>query len=373
MANLGVRSGTIPYLDGLRGCSILAVLFLHLGNGRELGPWGEIAHKIIGNGQLGVNIFFVISGYLITTLLLREESKTGRISLRDFYCRRIARILPAAYLYIAVIAALTLGHILQLHARAFLATGLFVWNYSDLLHLSDGSQDAVALNHFWTLSLEEQFYLLWPSCLVFWGRRGSRTLALAVIVLVPGLRLASYVLFPASRPQLIEMFHTGVDQIIWGAWVALSFDTPRLLRWRTSPWLGRLTALLAVLVIVAAPLIATHIPGFGRFVLPSAYGGFGALLLIWLLSGQGTWIRRALQWKPLCWIGVLSYSLYIWQQIFLTPNSSGRLPLLVGVCCAFGAAIVSYYLIEAPARAKLQRLFGTGAARRPQAPATSLE
>ena len=141
----------IPYLDGLRGYSILTVVVSHWLLSVQVPRWLIPAKLMFGNGVLGVNIFFAISGFLITTLLLREWDQTGTISLRGFYERRIARIFPAAYTYIAVVAILAVIGIVQLRWGAFLAASLFSWNYGTLLDLFAGSRDMQVFNHFWSL------------------------------------------------------------------------------------------------------------------------------------------------------------------------------------------------------------------------------
>jgi len=350
-------SGKIPYLDGLRGYSILTVVVLHCTLPMHVPRWLIPAKLMFGNGQLGVNIFFAISGFLITTLLVRERDQTGTISLRGFYERRIARIFPAAYTYVAAIALLALIGIVQLRLGAFLAASLFSWNYAGLLGLTAGSTDAQVLNHFWSLSLEEQFYLFWPSCLLLFGLRPSRNIALIAVVALPIVRLASYALFPESRPQLTEMFHTGVDQIFWGALAALAYHRGSHLKWTSHRWFGRLILGYAVVTVFAVAGAAEYFHGIARFIAPTVYSSLASLLLLWLLSGNTGVIRAILEWKPLRWVGLLSYSLYVWQQIFLAPQSPllTRFPINVG--CALLAAILSYYLIESPLRRKIRDHF----------------
>jgi peptidoglycan/LPS O-acetylase OafA/YrhL len=166
----------IPYLDGLRGYSILTVVIAHCLQSVHLPQWLMPAKLLFGNGVLGVDIFFAISGFLITTLLLREWQQSGSISLRAFYERRVARIFPAAYTYIAIIAVLAMIGVVQIRWDAFFAASFFTWNYGTLLNLFAGSKDIQLFNHFWSLSLEEQFYLLWPGCLLLFGPQRSRNL-----------------------------------------------------------------------------------------------------------------------------------------------------------------------------------------------------
>ena len=346
----------IPYLDGLRGYSILTVVVLHCTLSMHVPQWLIPAQLMFGNGQLGVNIFFAISGFLITTLLVRERDQTGTISLRGFYERRIARIFPAAYTYIAAIAILAFIGVVQLRPGAFLAASLFSWNYGGLLNLSAGTDEQV-LNHFWSLSLEEQFYLFWPSCLLLFGPGRSRNIALIVIVALPIVRLASYALFPGSRPQLTEMFHTGVDQIFWGAFAALVYAKGAYLKWTANRWFGWLIFAYAVVTIFVVAGAAEYFHGIPRFIAPTVYSSFASLLLLWLLSGNTGIVRAMLEWKPLRWVGLLSYSLYVWQQIFLAPKSPLLTPFPINLGFALLAATLSYYLVESPLRRKIRDYF----------------
>jgi peptidoglycan/LPS O-acetylase OafA/YrhL len=349
-------SRKIPYLDGLRGYSILSVVVLHVVGSRHVPRWLVPAHLLFGNGRLGVHVFFAISGFLITTLLLREVDLTGTISLRGFYQRRIARIFPAAYLYIAAIALLVCIGVVQTHWGAFLAASLFCWNYGVALNLLTYTPDELIFDHFWSLSLEEQFYLFWPGCLLLLGPIRSRSIAIVSIVLLPFARIASYALFPKSRFQLSAMFHLGIDEIFWGALVALAYARGTHLKLKGNRWLGWLTLAYAVVTIFVLTPAIDQVPGLGRFVVPTAYSSFASLLLLWLLSGDTGIIRAALQWRPLCWVGVISYSLYVWQELFLAVKPV-ELPFPFNVGCAFLAAILSYYLVESPLRKKFQVFF----------------
>ena len=296
----------IPYLDGLRGYSIITVVMLHALSASPLPPWLDPVMGMIGNGRLGVTIFFSISGFLITTLLLREQDRTGTISLRGFYERRIARIFPAAYVYIGAMAILSLIGVLHLRWGVFLGASLFCWNYGAILNLFAGSSDYVVLAHFWSVSLEEQFYLFWPGCLLLLGRARSRKIAWVAVAVLPFVRIVSYALFPKSHDQLSAMFHTAVDQILWGALAALAYATGTHLRWARNRWFGWLTLVWSIMTFFVISWFATWVPGVTRFVLPTVYSSFSALLLLWLLSGSTGFVRAILEWQPLRWVGLIS-------------------------------------------------------------------
>ena len=162
-------------MDGLRAISVLMVI---LGHSVWPGRTGKFFASI-RQGSLGVAIFFVISGFLITHLLLKELNRTETISLKRFYVHRAFRILPPFYVFLAVVGVRSLLHIEPVSLSNFACAGLYVWNYN--LHFSDW-----ILGHLWSLSLEEQFYLLWPLCLVFFSKRSCLRIACVLIALEIG-------------------------------------------------------------------------------------------------------------------------------------------------------------------------------------------
>lgn len=359
------ESKRMPYLDGLRGYSILTVLVLHSIQTIQsrtpsswLKPfdhaWLKPLNMFFGNGNLGVQIFFVLSGFLITTLLFRELSATGRISLSQFYKRRFARIFPAAYFYIVVVSVLALFHWIPIGWKPILAASAFCWNYAMPLHLIQSKQDLGVFNHFWTLALEEQFYFFWPGCLVLLGMRRARFVAITAVIVVPIVRVITYALAPSLHSPLPYMFQTAVDTIFWGAIAAYVYSkglhrvyfAKRWANWAMFGW--------AVFTIFGLPALGEHVKGLGRFVVPTTDGIFAAMLILWLLSGDTGFVRRILEWRPLCWLGLLSYSIYIWQQIFITEISPLQLNLLLGLPLALLVATISYYWIEAPLRSRIR-------------------
>ena len=208
-ATAATTSKRIPTLDGLRAVSIVLVLLNHLVGTLYypaiLSPLGEF-------GNFGVRVFFVISGYLITSLLIKEHERTGSISLKNFYLRRVFRIFPAAYTYLLVLAVLNAKyHILHRHDLLFAATYLTNFRLSRAWYVG----------HLWSLAVEEQFYMLWPMVLVVWGiRRGSR-IALATILLSPFARVAAWYALPMMRERIGEMFFTIADPIAFGCLLAI--------------------------------------------------------------------------------------------------------------------------------------------------------
>ena len=188
-------------------------------------------------GNLGVGVFLVISGYLIPSLLLREREKTGAISLKNFYMRRVFRIFPAAYTYIAMIAILDARYHI-LHPRVL----LFAFTYLTNFHLNR----AWYVGHLWSLAVEEQFYMLWPMLVVFWGTRRSSRVALATTLLSPAARVASCYALPMMRERIGEMFFTVADPIGFGCLLAIERRWLRQQHWYATIMNSRLFFLVPI-------------------------------------------------------------------------------------------------------------------------------
>lgn len=336
------RRGRIPSLDGLRAVSIGLVLVAH-GSGTWLMAHSGAAEALDVYGQLGVSVFFAISGFLITSLLVAEYRDHEQISLKGFYIRRIFRILPAFYGYLAVVGILSLAGFIATTRGDYLSASLFVWNY----HFSG---DNWFLGHIWSLSVEEQFYLFWPLMLVLLKPRRAVALAAGLIVLAPVMRLGMYVLAPQSRGHIPIMLHTRVDALMFGCLAALLFDRAWFQRMLRALYRWRAPALGACFLLFVSPYLTRRLEG--AYLLPVGYTLEGAaiiLVLLWAIQNADGAVGRVLNLRPVAFIGVMSYSLYLWQQLFLTrlnTTFTGWFPL--NLLFVFLAAGVSYWLIERP-------------------------
>jgi peptidoglycan/LPS O-acetylase OafA/YrhL len=349
--------GRIPYLDGLRGYSIITVIVYHGIFLLHIPRWVTPLTLSFGNGDLGVRIFFVLSGFLISSLLFKEMRSTGTISLRGFYERRVARIFPAAYAFVGAIAILAAVGVVHLGWRPIVAAGTYTWNYSILFRFFPFDKNTVILNHFWTLSLEEQFYLFWPCCLLLLGARKGKVVAIAAVLSLPLVRLASYLLVPASRPQLSAMFHTGADQIMWGVLAAYVYAEGLHLEWAKKPTFKYVVFGLALFSLYPLAILSEKYSVLGRFVDPTVDCVSAALFILWLLSQSGGFIRAVLEWKPLMWLGSLSFSLYIWQQLFFAETSPIKVIFPFDALLSLLAATFSFYVIEVPLRKRIRAYF----------------
>jgi peptidoglycan/LPS O-acetylase OafA/YrhL len=317
----------IPSLDGLRAISILLVMLGHWAEARSQSTTVTDVAGAFAN--LGVQIFFVISGYLITQVLLQEKRKTGTISLRGFYMRRAYRILPAATFFMLAVFIVFRHELRWYHA---LAAMLYLTNF-DFAH-------PWFLGHLWSLSVEEQFYLLWPSVLKRWTRlRGRVQILLGVIAFAPVYRILCHLLrlhgkFDGTFPAVADVLATGCLLALLEARLL-----PRMEKIKAWQW--PLTGLM-ILPLLLVPLYygvhQFHITVWLLFLLwPALHCAIAGVLLRAVQSPP--WI---LNFAPVMWLGKVSYSLYLWQQLFVYRDHARP----YGALLALAMASLSYYLVE---------------------------
>ena len=349
------RPRQIPSLDGLRALSVLLVIVLHTLQRYKLAHHVPLTFMVLGNGAMGVFIFFVISGYLITTLLLREREKTNTISLKSFYVRRAFRILPPLYLYILFLCVLWAGgHLPGMNRRELITSLTFTRNYVPGVSLW-------AMEHFWSLCIEEQFYLIWPTILVFCvvhrrgaeGRQLATRIALGVIIVEPFVRILSFHFLPHFHNP--GAFHMQADGLMFGALGALQQGHARferLYRWATSlPWL------VPVLLFLVSGGLGVKFENYWNLPIGMTINGFLILMwLLWLVRNPVSLSGRIFNQPVIAWIGRLSYSLYIWQTFFLHHlnievfgHNGWWNAFPTSWVCIFGVAVLSYYCVEQPA------------------------
>lgn len=321
----------VPSLDGLRALSILLVIVDHLGRGDA--PY---------QGAFGVCIFFVISGYIITRLLQQEQQRQGRISLRGFYLRRTFRIFPAAFTFITV--AGLLGH------AAVRRDWPYAFSYTMCYRFE---QCSGTFRHLWSLSVEEQFYLLWPLALVFAFRRRGRV-AIATMVAAALFRVGCSIVGPQQMPLILHFcFPAVMDSIAAGCLLAVY--EPQVRRYTGGLARYRVTApaLLALAYLSARLLWSGSFPDQARIVRYAWAWGLVPMLIaafIFIEIERRDWIfNNSIAYG----LGALSYSLYLWQQPFtLARNGSTLIALLLLLVCAGS----SYFVIERPMIALGRRL-----------------
>ena len=316
----------IPSLDGLRALSISMVLAAH---SIPLSQRNWLVWKVIGNGDMGVAIFFVISGFLITSLLLREHGETGRVSLKLFYVRRAFRILPPFWAFLFLLMLLRTTKHLDFSWQGWTSAFVFLRDYWRSPDWWTG--------HTWSLSIEEQFYLLWPACLALAGLTKSKRAALTVIVAAPVVRIICHLLLPHLGWQEQLMFHMRMDSLMIGCAVALFYDRLQI------KWTWVVPA--AIFLFVVSPFLITRLHGY--YLLPLGYSLDNlaiAYLLLYVVRNPGSAFGRLLNHRLIVHLGVISYSLYLWQQLFL-----GLWPFPSGLLGSLLAAELSWRIIEMPA------------------------
>jgi peptidoglycan/LPS O-acetylase OafA/YrhL len=306
----------IPSLDSLRAISISLVV---------AGHWTSVRYSSDIASQyavLGVRIFFIISGYLITTLLLRERSRSSTMGLRDFYVRRAYRILPAAMAFMLPVFLIYWHHLRWYDA---LAAALYLANFDFSIPWF--------LGHLWSLSIEEQFYFLWPFVLKQWYRNRVAILV-AVVAFAPIFRVTCYLL---RLPTGADRTFPGVaDNLAIGCLLAIfASRMPRI-----KPVWGLLMIFPVALVPMYQATTRTHTLVLLFLLWPILNVSIAGILLHAVQSPY-----RFLNVKPVVWLGRISYSLYLWQQLFCYGAS--RKPWYF-VFFALGLAALSYYFVEQP-------------------------
>lgn len=342
--------GTVPSLNGLRALSIAVVILSHLFDQAQI----PIAYLPVP-GQTGVDVFFVISGFLITLLLIREQRQMGAISIRRFYARRALRIFPAYFVYLGVMSALAALGIVALSTKQLLAAATYTAN------LFPGGTWVVG--HCWSLCVEEHFYLIWPMILVLCGRHWASRIATVYVCLTPLLRV---ILRFALRDTIAlwSFTLTRMDAIAVGCCLAFIATSPRLrARLRLAPRQASLVVLGGTTFLLASHQLTLHALRSKAIGYYAAFAGgtVNAIVIaaiVWgcICNPTGT-VGKFLNAKPVVNIGILSYSLYLWQQPFTDPFGTDRFcsfPINVVLLslCAAG----SYYLIERPFLTLKQRL-----------------
>lgn len=359
-----------PDIDGLRAVAVLAVVLFHAGV------------PFLSGGYVGVDVFYVLSGFLITGLLVGELQRTGTVSLMSFYARRIRRLLPASVLVLTVTAAVC-TFVLPPLSRAdvsgdVVSAALYVSNWHFAAQATDYLSADVTPSpvlHFWSLGVEEQFYVLWPALLLLAWRgtvsRGGHVrrprlltgVVVAIVVAVIVSFILSLQLTQTAQPWAFFGSPTRAWELGAGALVAILGSAPSLLRFPVRAWLGWI-GLGLILVACVRLNEETDYPGLAA-LLPV----LGACAL--LIGGAPSWRRSEdsadphdlpgpaglLSRAPLRFIGTVSYSWYLWHwpvlvlpAAYLAPQPLSAWAKFVAVVVSFVLAVATYFFIENPLR-----------------------
>jgi len=292
----------------------------------------------------GVELFFVLSGFLITTILVRERARTGLMSLSAFYLRRVLRIAPAFYAFLITVAVLAATGHAKVSPLALLASGTYLWDYSP--HVVPWIQ------HTWSLAVEEQFYLLWPLLLARSRPRVAAAACLGGLLVSPLLRWTTYAAI--SPINVANPAHVRADALLVGCLLALlpALGSRRvdnavssLQRWRVDQ-VGAAVYVVAVPYLLS-PYLFTGVSTRLRFTFGlSLEAVTAALLLMMLVARAQSAPARLLGWSPLRSLGVISYSVYLWQEPFLLPTT--HLPMAGRLAGILATATASHWLVERP-------------------------
>ena len=333
----------LPTLDGWRTVAVTAVICNHA---LYSGPRQLDRLEI---GTLGVDLFFAISGLLITYRMLQEHEHTGNISLRSFYIRRAFRILPAALLFLLVITILSAVGITPVRPMEIVSSAFFFRNY----HV-----DVVPItwytNHYWSLAVEEHFYLLWPALLVWLGITRARSSTPWIALAIAAWRTLDSHFHFVSSPKLVYLLSRTdyrLDGLLWGCVAALLLQQPE--------WRERLRCIPSLWPLIALPATA-----WLYVYRPPQCMVFMAVLfptvLVATLLHPASPVSRVLECAPLRFIGKISYGIYLWQQFFFIgsqPNRLGpfqRFPL--NLISLIAVAWLSYQFFEERLRSYGSRL-----------------
>ena len=333
--NQNSNNGRIHSLDGLRAASILLVVVGHVGGTVNAPAWLTPLHNL---GNFGVKIFFVISGFLITYLLLEETCRHGVINLIGFYRRRICRIFPAYYFYIGcIVLASSLGFVDLFPGDVFHAA-TYTMNYHH--------ERAWALNHTWSLAVEEQFYLLWPLALMALGVRRAIICAIVFVLVAPLVRAGMWYGLDADASALTREIQAVGDALAAGCLLAVIYHRG----WSLPSWFRTGWFMLVPLSLFALPAVLYKLDSGLFYVFGQSYVNIAAALIVWrcISIDQGL-AHQFLNYRPVIWLGTLSYSLYLWQEPFLNSWSTAWFASWpVNLVLAFACAIATHYLIERP-------------------------
>lgn len=348
-----------PALDGLRGVAILMVMWAHFTpqwSTANFTGWTRLAHNLLNGGWAGVDLFFVLSGFLITGILIDAKragnSSAGRY-FGNFYARRTLRIFPLYYAVLACVAVWIFSTGSTVDRQLWRQYAPWMWLYISNIAIAQHGWLApfhgLLLNHFWTLAVEEQFYLIWPLIVYLCAARSLRTGCLAAIALAPLLRFFwtaidhnTYAAF-ALMPCRIDSFAVGALVAVAMRQVRVSPEDHRLYLARA----GGILMIVGVSLIVPAFWNDTLIDVLGRSVLALLSGG---LILLSLYSPFGSWLDNPF----LRFLGKYSYGLYVLHFLFylqldrLFPLATFGVLLRFACCVATSCALAwcSWHLLE---------------------------
>ncbi|MGH9947838.1 MAG: acyltransferase family protein [Pyrinomonadaceae bacterium] len=360
--------GYEPSLDGLRGIAILVVMAF---NGKLLWMRG---------GFIGVDIFFVLSGFLITALLVQGYQKTGSMGFKNFYFRRALRLLPALFLLMLFCIAYALFFQPADKAAVTLNGVLYTLFYvANWVQVPPYLTSIGVLSHAWSLSVEEQFYIVWPLLLLLLLKLKSKGFVIGILLCLIGISVLLNVWFWNAGVPYIRMYmgsDTRANELLIGCLAALLLLWGILRPTDRLKWAFHAASLISIAGILLSFFLLSFKGGFvynGGFALISI--GTAVLILDFLLFPSR--LSRLFEFAPLVWLGKISYGLYLWHfpifegsKKFFEGRMNPEVYQVIGVVAALLAAAASYYLIEQPFL-RLRRHFKTNEPMGPMMPVST--
>lgn len=345
--------GYMATLDGWRGVAILLVIAGHAMDGILSGlSWAGVAaaEQIRYIGIHGVLIFFGLSGFLITSRLLGEELRHARVSLWQFYLRRAFRILPATLFFLTAVGWLALCGVLDISIGRWLGALLFAANYST-------AEYSWYLGHFWSLAVEEHFYMFWPLLFLCLPRQ-RLVCAIGMACAVAVWRAVDFKYQLSGSTAAVFMGRTDIraDHLLWGCAVALAYARPQWqARWQTVLCLRLVRWLMGGGFLLLLWAATQPLDWKWKFLLLSLEGMLVPLLILSTYLAHGSHLSRWLESVLMRVLGRLSFSLYLWQQLFfvwadaLVPALAPWQQFPFNVIALGVMSALSYYMVEQPA------------------------
>ncbi len=339
-------NGRIPSLDGYRAISILFVILSHLALNTKLPyPLNDLL-RTWNFGQLGVRIFFVISGFIITYLLLTEKQRYGRVRLKAFYFRRLLRIFPGFYTFFFFVLAFNYFDNLKIPYQNFLSSGLFFQNFTPW-------PTVWLVGHTWSLAVEEQFYLVWPLVLFFTKNVANRQfwiIGLFGISLAGLISRGFHYVYADVSVYMLAPFLMHADFLFAGCFLAYLVFYHNA---RVSDFYQKVAPFYLYLAIISVLLISywSTTLAFKPYLLPVSgifiISGIGFAFLYFIFRRENAGFK-ILNHALVVSIGKISFSLYIWQQLFLSDMEYWFALFPQNLVLVFLAGNLSYRFIEVP-------------------------
>lgn len=338
----------IKGFDGLRAISVVFVLFSHLGLYYQLENHPSLQKNFnLFSGESGVMIFFTISGFLITFLLLNEKLRNGRINFRNFFIRRFLRLLPPLLIFYLAVLILMLSGLLPENYIALGISFFYLYNFVPFTYYTN------ELGHTWSLGVEEQFYLFWPF-IINRISKINRTLIFCLLIIalciVWSVLSRQPVFFNGKDHYLSSYFYIerwfipACLPIMMGAGCALIMLAK--LEYCSGLFYRNYLMLILAILLYFAQL---YIPHLHEIIIHLLQPAGISIFLLWIYFNQENFLVTLLELKPIAFLGKISYGIYVYQGLFLRTAPGGKLLIQkfpLNIILVFICAVLSYYLVE---------------------------